>query len=165
MGFKHGSSISIDLAHRVQEHRRLACTLLADHKVVLSLGGSIHNVVNLFLLVSYDPMLRIHVHLFSRTHTGYLKNRITWLECIVYFLQDEILVVLMVRISRNPVMRSVSDPTDEDGYIPHPRTAMEANVVAAVSSIFNIVDLKLGSESPFLSLPPSSSAPSWLITP
>src|SRR5262245_53245688 len=101
MCFEHGTAVTIDLAHGFQEHGGFSSSLFTNDQIVMTATSARHDVINSGLLVPNNPVLFITVMVFPRNYTRDLKSRITRLECIVHFIQDQILVVLVVGISRH----------------------------------------------------------------
>ena len=57
------------------------------------------NVIDPHLLVPRNPVLLIGVLMLSGHHTRDFKSRVTWIECIIHLIQNQVLVVLVVAVA------------------------------------------------------------------
>lgn len=103
MRLKHGTTEAIDFAHCFEKHRGLSGALLTDDEIVMTAASPGNNVINPRLLVSRNPMLLMGILVFAGHHTRDFKSGITWFERIVHLIQDQVLVVLVVRVARHSV--------------------------------------------------------------
>lgn len=102
----HGTSIAIDLAHALKQHRRLPGSLLTYDEIVVAHATSGNNVIDFELFISGDPILLVASMILARDHARNFKSRVTWTERVINFVQDQVLIVLVVRITRRSVNAS-----------------------------------------------------------
>jgi len=100
MRLKHGTTEAIDFAHCFEKHGGFSGTFLADDEIVITADSPGNNVVDPLLLVPGKPVLLVGVLMLARNDTCDFKSRITWIERIVHLIQNQVLVVLMVRVAR-----------------------------------------------------------------
>lgn len=96
MSLKHSDTISIDLAHRLEDHRCLSGSLLADDQIIVAPSLTGDDLVHLRLLITDNPVLFVVILMLSKLYTSNLERRITRLKGIVDLFQDQVLVVSMV---------------------------------------------------------------------
>lgn len=96
MSLKYGDTISVDLAHRLEDHRRLSGSLLADDQIIVTPGLTGDDLVHFCLLITDNPVLFVVILMLSVLHTSNLESRITRLKSIVDLFQDQMFVVSMV---------------------------------------------------------------------
>lgn len=109
----HGTSIAIDLAHPLEQHGSLSGSLLTYDEIVVTNATSGNNVIDFELFISRNPVLFVASVILARNHTRDFESRVTWTERMIDLVQDQVLVVLVVRVARRSVRTLVGIVMDK----------------------------------------------------
>lgn len=103
MCLNHSTSIAVNLAHPLKQHRGLSGSLFTNDEMVVTNATSGNNVVDFELFISGDPILLMAGMILARHHARDFKSGVPWIERIIDLVQDQMLVVLVIRIPRGSI--------------------------------------------------------------